>query len=71
MESEEDKKKVLRQDFRVLGVNICGNLCFFEDADFKRSLLVYHLPYGIEISKVFEIISTSLYEGIHIVTKPI
>ena len=70
MASPEDKAEALKQDFRVLGVNICGSLCQFEDADFKRSLVVHHLPYGIEVSKVFEFLSEHLYEGSPGLTQP-
>lgn len=63
MASLEDKQAATKQDFRVLGVNICGSLCQFEDADYKRSLVINHLPYGIEVGKAFEFISTHLSKG--------
>jgi hypothetical protein len=45
----EGKIKCMRTDLRVLGVNILNNVCGLEDADYKVSLLLYNLPYGVNV----------------------
>ncbi len=70
MATEEAKKATLKQDFRVLGINICRSLCQLEDADYKRSLIITCLPYGIQISDAFDFLSYHLSSGSRWLIKP-
>lgn len=53
----EGKIKCMRTDLRVLGLNILNNVCGLEDADYKVSLLLYNLPYGVEVEEMAKFIN--------------
>ena len=51
-EDFESKMRALRTETRVFGFYLLGNLCPIEDADYKRSLVLYNIPYGTSCQEI-------------------
>lgn len=59
---ESAKNDCLNDDLRVFGMEISGNLCIFDNADYKRSLKIYNIPFGIQLKELIDTINSLLSE---------
>lgn len=60
LDSKESKQKLIRPDLRAFGVMVNNNLCKVEDADYKISLSLYNLPYGISVKEVCDFLNEKI-----------
>ncbi|EAR94361.1 hypothetical protein TTHERM_00046950 (macronuclear) [Tetrahymena thermophila SB210] len=56
----EQKEKVLSQDIRLFGIQNFNEMFYFDDADYKRTLIITKIPWGIKIEYLINKINQQL-----------
>ncbi|KAL4471643.1 hypothetical protein ABPG74_008536 [Tetrahymena malaccensis] len=54
------KEKVLSQDIRLFGIQNFNEMFYFDDADYKRTLIITKIPWGIKIDYLINKINQQL-----------
>lgn len=60
LNTKEQKEKLIRPDFRAFGLLIDNNLCKIEDADYKVSVNLYNLPYGVKVQEILHFLNKEI-----------
>lgn len=64
-ENYESKQKALLTELRVFGLQIAGNMCFTDDADYKLTLMCNNVHWGASLEKFCECINEKLIGAKH------
>ncbi|KAL4511874.1 hypothetical protein ABPG72_012719 [Tetrahymena utriculariae] len=56
----EQKEKILSQDIRLFGIQNFNEMFYFDDADYKRTLIITKIPWGIKIDYLINKINQQL-----------
>lgn len=64
-ENYESKQKALLTELRVFGLQISGNMCFTDDADYKLTLMCNNVHWGASLEKFCDFLNEKLKEAKH------